>query len=149
MPGEELSYSINIPLLAVAVTIIGITITAVFQLNSLKRDRRKEQEKKEETQQKHQDEIINALNKNMDDNLKRGEEKIIEMNKNTIAHFDDRIELLKSNIKDNDEEIKNVKTGLEKLTYEVLEIIKQGSAGAKARMDAIEQRLKAIEERLK
>ena len=138
MPGEEVTYSLNIPLLAVAVTIIGITITALFQVSGIKRDRKKEQEHQEERSEKDREKMANTIDTTMKESLIRARE-----------HFDDKIELLNKDIREDKEEIISLKKGLEKLTFEVLEIIKQGSAGAKARMDAIEQRLKSIEDRLK
>jgi len=138
LPGEEVTYSLNIPLLAVAVTIIGITITALFQVSGIKRDRKKEQEHQEERSEKDREKMANTIDTTMKESLIRARE-----------HFDDKIELLNKDIREDKEEIISLKKGLEKLTFEVLEIIKQGSAGAKARMDAIEQRLKSIEDRLK
>ena len=138
MSGQEVTYSINIPLLAVAVTIIGITVTALFQVNTIKRDRKKEQESREEREEKDREKMSNTINETMNANLK-----------STREHFDDKLEMMKQAIEQNTTDIVKNRTGLDKLTYEVLEIIKVGSAGAKARLDALEQRLKSIEDRLK
>jgi len=138
LSGQEVTYSINIPLLAVAVTIIGITVTALFQVNTIKRDRKKEQESREEREEKDREKMSNTINETMNANLK-----------STREHFDDKLEMMKQAIEQNTTDIVKNRTGLDKLTYEVLEIIKVGSAGAKARLDALEQRLKSIEDRLK
>jgi len=138
LSGQEVTYSINIPLLAVAVTIIGITITALFQVSSIKRDRKKEQETREERAQLDREKMANTIDTTMKESLVRARE-----------HFDDKLELMKQEMEQHTQDIAKNRTALEKLTYEVLDIIKQGSAGAKMRIDALEQRLKSIEERLK
>ena len=138
MSGQEVTYSINIPLLAVAVTIIGITVTALFQVNTIKRDRKKEQETREEHAQLDREKMANTIDTTMKESLVRARE-----------HFDDKLELMKQEMEQHTQDIAKNRTALEKLTYEVLDIIKQGSAGAKMRIDALEQRLKSIEERLK
>ena len=60
MPNEEVTYVINIPLIALMVTIIGVTVTALFQLNNIKHDRRKEQERKEEQAKEDREEMTNT-----------------------------------------------------------------------------------------
>ena len=125
-------------MLAVAVTIIGITITALFQVSSIKRDRKKEQETREERAQLDREKMANTIDTTMKESLVRARE-----------HFDDKLELMKQEMEQHTQDIAKNRTALEKLTYEVLDIIKQGSAGAKMRIDALEQRLKSIEERLK
>ena len=138
MPTEEVSFAINIPLLSALLAIAALILGALYQLRSAKQDRRRDEEKKEERANLDREKMATTITTTMQENLKH-----------TIEHFDDRINLIMKDIKENEEEIVSLKKGLEKLTYEVLEIIKVGSAGAKARLDAIEQRVKSIEEKLK
>jgi len=136
LPNEEVTYVINIPLIALMVTIIGVTVTALFQLNNIKHDRRKEQERKEEQAKEDREEMTNTINKTMKENLTH-----------TIDHFDDKLRLMQKDIDAHKEEIIEHKKSLESLVHEVLQIIKEGSAGAIARITALEGRVKSLEDR--
>ena len=138
MPNEEVTYVINIPLIALMVTIIGVSVTALFQLNNIKHDRKKEQEHKEEQAEKDREKMTDSIQKTMRENLSH-----------TIDHFDDKLKIMQKDIDEHKDEIAEHKKSLESLIHEVLEIIKSGSAGAISRINALEQRIKSIEDRLK
>jgi len=137
MVAEEFTFSLNVPLIGILLTISGLILGAMYQLRSAAQDRKRNEEKKDEDAKKDRDEMKLAIKESMLDN-----------SKNLVQHFDDKLRLMQKDIDDHKEDIAEHKKSLESLIHEVLEIIKSGSAGAVRRIEALEQRIKSIEDKL-